>query len=186
MLAANFWVYSLTKGRTYNRVSKIPERECALVLGTSPRTRSGNANPYFIARMEAVSLLYHHGKVKKIIVSGEKSENYDEPNAMKNFLVSKEGIPEEIIITDPKGFNTEKSIMRCKMVYNQSNVIIVSQAFHNLRALFLARNNEMNALAFDAQDISKKESYYRNHFREFFAKVHAVVYYLFGISLKDW
>jgi SanA protein len=61
-------------------------------------------------------------------------------------------------------------------------VIIVSQGFHNLRALFFARNIDMNALGFDAQDVSKNESYYRNHFREFLARVQAVVYYIFRIS----
>lgn len=185
MMFANFWVYALTSGRTYTKISKVPPRECALVLGTSPKMRSGVANPYFIARMDAVGTLYHHGKIKKIIVSGEKSKNYDEPAAMKKFLIYNEGIPENIIIEDPKGFNTHKSILRCKEVYNQTNVIIVSQGFHNLRALFFARNNKMNALGFDAQDVSKNESYYRNHSREFLARDLAVFYYILGISPKE-
>lgn len=185
LILANVWVVALTSGRTYNKISKVPSRDCALVLGTSPKMRSGVANPYFTARMDAVGTLYHHGKVKKIIVSGEKSENYDEPAAMKRFLVYTEGVPENIIIEDPKGFNTHKSILRCKNVYGQKNVIIVSQGFHNLRALFFARNNGMNALGFDAQDVSKNESFYRNHTREFFARVLAVFYYVLGISPEE-
>ena len=185
MILANFWVVALTSGRTYTKISKVPPRDCALVLGTSPKMRSGVANPYFTARMDAVGTLYHHGKIKKIIVSGEKSENYDEPAAMKRFLVYTEGVPENIIIEDPKGFNTHKSILRCKNVYGQKNVIIVSQGFHNLRALFFARNNGMNALGYDAQDVSKNESFYRNHTREFFARVLAVFYYVLGISPEE-
>lgn len=185
LILANFWVFALTSGRTYTKISKVPSRDCALVLGTSPKMRSGIANPYFTARMDAVGTLYHHGKIKKIIVSGEKSENYDEPAAMKRFLVYTEGVPENIIIEDPKGFNTHKSILRCKNVYGQKNVIIVSQGFHNLRALFFARNNGMNALGFDAQDVSKNESFYRNHTREFFARVLAVFYYVLGISPEE-
>ncbi len=185
MVLANFWVYALTSGRTYTKISKVPPRDCALVLGTSPKMRSGAANPYFVSRMDAVGTLYHHGKIKKIIVSGEKSKNYDETQAMTNFLVYNEGVPENIIIKDPKGFNTHKSILRCKNVYGQKNVIIVSQGFHNLRALFFARNNGMNALGFDAQDISKNESFYRNHTREFFARVLAVFYYVLGISPEE-
>src|SRR5690606_6009586 len=134
MMLANFWVFSLTNGRTYTKISQIPPRETALVLGTSPKMRSGAANPYFLKRMDAAALLYHHGKVEKIIVSGEKSEGYDEPAAMKNFLVYQEGVPENIIIEDPKGFNTHQSITRCKDVYKARDVIIVSQGFHNLRA----------------------------------------------------
>lgn len=181
MILANFWVYSVTEGRTYSRISKIPPREVALVLGTSPKMKSGVANPYFTYRMDATALLYHHGKIKKIIVSGEKSKGYDEPEAMKKFLVYQGGVPEDIIIKDTKGFNTRESILRCKNEFKQKNVIIVSQGFHNLRALFFARNVGMNALGFDANDVTKNESYYRNHFREFLARVQAVIYYIFGV-----
>ncbi|UZT98283.1 YdcF family protein [Chryseobacterium fluminis] len=179
---ANAWVFALTGGRTYTKISKIPPREIALVLGTSPKMRSGLSNPYFTKRMDAAALLYHHGKIRKIIVSGEKSKGYNEPAAMKTYLVYQEGVPADIIIEDPKGFNTYKSILRCKDVYKKDDVIIVSQGFHNLRALFFARNNNMNALGFDAQDVSKAESYYRNQFREVLARVAAVVYFTLGIS----
>lgn len=184
MILANIWVYALTNGRTYTRISKIPPRETALVLGTSPKMKSGRSNPYFTARMDATALLYHHGKIKKIIVSGEKSSGYDEPYAMKNYLVYQEGVPENIITEDPRGFKTQASINNCKKVYNQNNVIIVSQGFHNLRALFYARNNDMNALGFDAQDVLANRSYYRNQSREFLARVVAVVYYILGIEWK--
>ncbi|MBW8360698.1 MAG: YdcF family protein [Kaistella sp.] len=182
MILANIWVFALTNGRTYTKISKIPPRETALVLGTSPRMRSGLSNPYFTSRMDATALLYHHGKIKKIIVSGEKSQGYDEPSAMKNYLVYQEGVPENIIIEDPRGFKTQTSISNCKKVFEQNNVIIVSQGFHNLRALFYARNNDMNALGFDAHDVLSNQSYYRNQSREFLARVMAVVYYLLGID----
>jgi len=182
IILANIWVSSETNGRTFNRISKIPPRETALVLGTSPRMVSGAANPYFLKRMEAAALLFHHGKINKIIVSGEKSQGYDEPAAMKRFLVYQEGVPENIIIEDPEGFNTHRSILRCKEVYHEKNIIIVSQGFHNLRALFFARNNGMDALGFDAQDVLKPESFYRNQAREILARVLAVVYFVFGIS----
>lgn len=182
VLFSNVWVFDVTNGKTFNRISKVPPRNCALVLGTSPKMKSGVANPYFTARMHAAATLFHHGKVKKIIVSGEKSKNYDEPKAMKNFLVFREGVPENIIIEDPKGFSTRESILRCKNEFKEKDVIIVSQGFHNLRALFFARNNEMNALGFDARDVTKNESFYRNHFREILARVQAVVYFILGIS----
>ncbi len=184
MVLANIWVYALTNGRTFTRISKIPPRETALVLGTSPKMKSGKANPYFTSRMDATALLYHHGKIKKIIVSGEKSRGYNEPSAMKNYLVYQEGVPENIITEDPKGFKTQASINNCKKVYNQNDIIIVSQGFHNLRALFYARNNDMNALGFDAQDVLSNQSYYRNQSREFVARVSAVVFYVLGIEKK--
>lgn len=184
MILANIWVFAVTNGKTFTKISKIPPRETALVLGTSPRMRSGLSNPYFTSRMDATALLYHHGKIKKIIVSGEKSKGYDEPAAMKNYLVYQEGVPENIIIEDPKGFKTQTSIKNCLDVYHQNDVIIVSQGFHNLRALFYARNSGMNALGFDAQDVLANNSYYRNQSREFLARVVAVIYYIFNVERK--
>lgn len=184
MILANVWVVALTNGRTFTKISKVPPRETALVLGTSPRMKSGVSNPYFTKRMDATALLYHHGKIKKIIVSGEKSQGYDEPFAMKNYLVYQEGVPENIITEDPKGFKTQASINNCKNIYKKNDIIIVSQGFHNLRALFYARNNNMNALGFDAQDVLSNQSFYRNQSREFLARVSAVVYYLLGIEKK--
>ena len=184
MILANIWVFAVTNGRTYTKISKIPPRETALVLGTSPKMKSGVSNPYFTSRMDAAALLYHHGKIKQIIVSGEKSKGYDEPAAMKDYLIYQEGVPENIIIEDPKGFKTQTSIKNCLVVYRQKDVIIVSQGFHNLRALFYARNSGMNALGFDAQDVSANKSYYRNQSREFLARVVAVIYYIFNIERK--
>lgn len=184
MILANIWVFAVTNGRTYTKISKIPPRETALVLGTSPKMKSGISNPYFTSRMDATALLYHHGKIKKIIVSGEKSKGYDEPAAMKDYLIYQEGVPGNIIIEDPKGFKTQASIKNCLQIYHQKDVIIVSQGFHNLRALFYARNNGMNALGFDAQDVLANKSYYRNQSREFLARVVAVIYYLFNIERK--
>ena len=184
MILANIWVFAVTNGRTYTKISKIPPRETALVLGTSPKMKSGVSNPYFTSRMDAAALLYHHGKIKQIIVSGEKSKGYDEPAAMKDYLIYQEGVPENIIIEDPKGFKTQTSIKNCLEVYRQKDVIIVSQGFHNLRALFYARNSGMNALGFDAQDVSANKSYYRNQSREFLARVVAVIYYIFNIERK--
>lgn len=182
ILYANIWVFHLTDGRRFSQVSKVPSRHCALVLGASPKTKSGKANPYFIERMKAVATLYHHKKIKKIIVSGEKSPYYDEPKAMKEYLINYGGIPKDIILEDTKGFSTRESILRCKDIFNENNVIIVSQGYHNLRALFFARNHYMNALGFDAQDITRNESFYRNHIREILARVQATIYYIFRIS----
>lgn len=186
MIFANIWVYSLTNGRMFSKVSRIPSRNTALVLGTSPKMKSGKANPYFVARMEATARLFHYGKIKQIIVSGEKSTGYDEPLAMKQYLIYQEGIPENIITEDSKGFKTQISIQRSKEIYHQEDIIIVSQGYHNMRALFYARNHNMNALAFDATETKRPESYFRNQAREFLARVQAVFYYIFGIEIRQY
>ncbi|MDL1913017.1 MAG: SanA protein [Bergeyella sp.] len=179
LLYLNMWVFSVTEQKTYARVSQVPFRNTALVLGTSPRMKSGDANPYFVSRMNAVSQLYFHKKVRKILVSGEKSKGYDEPGAMKKYLVFRKGIPEEVVTEDPYGFSTKISVFNCKEIYKEKDVIIVSQKFHNLRALLYAGRCKLHAVAFDAQDVLKNENFYRNQFREFLARVYASFLFFF-------
>ena len=79
---------------------------------------AGNANPYFISRMDATAFALSSWKNQKIIVSGEKVKAIT-TKAMKNFLIYQGGVPENIILEDPKGFNTHESILRCKNEYQQ-------------------------------------------------------------------
>lgn len=185
MLIANLWVLALTKERKFDKMSRLPPRKWALVLGTSPKTRQGKFNPYFINRMQTAARLYHYGKIQKILVSGEKSFGYDEPQAMYDYLVYQSRVNPNDVEMDPYGFSTRQSIERCQKYLGIQNIIIISQGYHNLRALFLARNKGLNALAFDARDVDRNESFFRNHGREFLARVDAVIYYIIGISLTD-
>jgi SanA protein len=77
------------------------------------------------------------GKIKKILVSGEKSKGYDETEAMKNYLIFQKECQKILSCRTPEGFNTRRSINNCKNSFKKSNVIIVSQGFHNLRAFFM-------------------------------------------------
>jgi SanA protein len=84
------------------------------------------------------------------------------------------GIPEEKITLDFAGFRTLDSIVRCKKVFQQEKFTIISQNFHNQRAIFIANKYDIDAIAFDARDVG--EAYGRKTMlREYFAKVKAVI-----------
>ncbi len=89
--------------------------------------------------------LYESGKVKKLLMSGDHGQKgYDEVNAMRARAVER-GVPENDIFTDHAGFSTYASMVRAKKVFKVSNAIIVSQAFHLPRALFVARDAGLKA-----------------------------------------
>jgi len=118
--------------------------------------------------MEAALTLYENQKIKKIIVSGDNHIlAYNETQDMTDYLVAR-GVPAAAIIQDYAGFRTIDSIIRAKKVFGCSSLTIISQAFHNERALYLASCHEINAIAFNAQDVKSKKNY--THIREFFAK----------------
>jgi SanA protein len=178
ILLANIWVVYSTSKENFYEVSKLPSNDVGLVLGTNKAIHGKKENLFFKYRMEAAAKLYKEGKVKFLILSGNHdSVFYNEPNDMKQALMSM-GVPENVMTLDFAGFRTYDSILRCKEVFNQQRFTIISQPTHNARALFLANNLGIDAVAFAAKDVP---SAYKTYLREYFARPKAVLdIYLFA------
>lgn len=172
VLVCNVLVISNASGKLFDKVEEIPHRKVGLVLGTAPVTPWGTPNFYFPYRMEAAAKLYHAGKVDFLIVSGDNhSTNYDEPTCMRDSLIGR-GVPEERIILDYAGFRTLDSVVRCKAIFGQDSITVVSQKFHNERAIYLSEYNGINAIALNAMDVSSVwTTWLRVHGRELLARV---------------
>ncbi len=67
----NVWVVQTANSKLYDKLENVPHNDVALLLGTSKFNKTGNANLFFKYRIEAVTELYHSGKVKHIILSGD-------------------------------------------------------------------------------------------------------------------
>jgi SanA protein len=182
--AINIWVVASTNRRIYDDVNEIPAAKVALLLGTSRNTARG-ANVFFMQRIDAAAALYHAGKVEKIIVSGDNSkDDYNETEAMRRELV-KLGVPDEDIVNDHAGFRTLDSVVRAKSVFDQDEVIVVSQRFHVQRALFIADAKGIKATGYVAKDPLHGMPYYKVMMREYFARVKAALdCYVLGTEPK--
>lgn len=151
VLGTNIWVIQSTKDLIYDDVNS-PINDVALVLGTSKRTSDGNPNRFFVERMQTAAALHAGDKVKHILVSGDnRTKYYNEPRDMLNALGDL-NIPEENISLDFAGLRTLDSVVRCKEVFGQSKVTIVTQEFHCYRSLFIASYFDMEAVAVSADD----------------------------------
>ncbi len=134
----------------FESVEKTPAIPVALVLGTIDTLSSGYVNMYFQQRMKRAAALYHQGKVKHFILSGDNHiETYDEPEAMRLALIEL-GVPDSCLTLDYAGFRTLDSIIRCKEVFGQDSILVVSQRFHNLRAVYIARQRGIIAFGSNA------------------------------------
>ena len=168
-------VNKCAEGRMYQDVGEIPYRRVGLVLGTTPENARGNPNLYYRYRMEAAAKLYHAGKVSYLIVSGDNHKReYNEPECMRQSLIAL-GVPDSAICSDFAGFRTFDSMVRCKKVFGQDSVTVISQGWHNERALYIAQHAGLDAIAFNASDIPMKPYYVKSHFREMLAKVKVVL-----------
>ncbi len=163
------------KDRLYDDVEDVPHRKVGLVLGTSPiSTWNGRRNYYFDHRIKAAADLYNAGKVDWLVVSGgdyRNTENgYDEPVAMRDSLM-KQGVDSLRIILDYDGTRTLNSIAKMRDVYRQDSIIIISQEYHNERALYQAKHLGIDAIGYSAITPGRRTSWWRNRGREVLARV---------------
>jgi SanA protein len=138
--------------------SRLPATEVALVLGAAPIGPEGGPNRYFEYRLDAAAALWREGKVHYLLVSGDRRRpDYDEPSAMRAGLVAR-GVPAERIYRDFAGVRTRDSTLRASDVFGQKRLIVVSQPFHLARAIFLARQEGMEAWGLTARDVDRPYS----------------------------
>jgi len=116
--------------------------------------------------------LYALGKAKKILVSGDHGQkDYDEVNAMKDYLMEK-GVPREDIFMDHAGFNTYDSMYRAKEIFGVESLLICTQDFHIARSVYIARSLGIDAYGYPCDDNGINTRL--NKLRESFARVKAV------------
>ena len=163
------------EGRLYDNVDSISHRKVGLILGTSPiSTWNGRRNYYFDHRIKAGAELYKAGKVDWLVVSGgdyRNTENgYDEPVAMRDSLI-RQGVDSARIVLDYDGTRTLNSIAKMRDVYCQDSIVIISQEYHNERALYQAKHLGIDAIGFNAKTPGRRTSWWRNRGREVLARV---------------
>jgi SanA protein len=180
---ADLIIVNQTKSRIFSDVDSVPVNNAGLLLGTSQYLRNGQKNLYFKYRINATVRLFKSGKIKNIVISGDNSQkNYNEPEDMKNELM-KQGIPESRIYPDFAGFRTYDSVYRMKEIFGQDSFTIISQEFHNQRAVYIADALKLNATGFNADDVSAYSGF-KTRFREKFARVKVFIDLLFDKKPK--
>ena len=179
----NWAVSKSAEGKLYSEVSTIPFNKVGILLGTSKSLADGRDNLYYTYRIQAALELYKAKKVNYIIVSGDNSQkDYNEPEQMRNDLI-KGGVDSSHIVLDYAGFRTFDSIVRLRDVFGQTKVTIISQRFHNERALYIAAKEGIMAVAYNAKDV-KARAGFKTMFRERLARVKVFVDYITGKEPK--
>ncbi|MGY0425723.1 MAG: SanA/YdcF family protein [Polaribacter sp.] len=183
VFAANYSIEKNATNKTFSNASKIKKNKVGLVLGTSKILKNGRINLYFKYRINATVELYKKGKIDFVLVSGDNgNKNYDEPTDFKKELIKK-GIPANRIFLDYAGFRTLDSVVRAKEIFGQISITIISQKFHNERAIYLAEKNGISAIGFNARDLSGKYGL-KTRVREYFARTKAYLDIMFGVEPK--
>lgn len=141
----------------------------AIVFGAGLR-RDGQASPVLYDRVATAAELYRRGKVRKLLLSGDnRFDNYNEPEAMRQVALDL-GVPAADLVLDYAGQRTYDTCYRARHIFGVSEAVLVTQAFHLPRALFLCDGLglRVHGVAADQRTYLKR-SLMLWHLREIFA-----------------
>lgn len=158
-------------GKTFFKVEALPHKHVGLLLGTCKYMRDKKTiNPFWTFRLQAAYAVWKAGKIDKILISGDNGwYGYNEPKDFMDALKVM-GVPDSAMVCDFAGFRTHDSVIRCKKVFGQKDIILISQEFHNERALYIAKYYGVHAVGFNAQQVSFRDNIW-NSIRESLARV---------------
>ena len=175
MLICNQIVVNNAKGKVFSDIDSIRYNRVGLLLGTTPQARITKVkNYFFIYRIDAAEELYKAGKIENILISGDENslDGINEPECMRDSLVAR-GVPASDIILDGKGYRTINSVINANKVFGLKSFTIISQEFHNERALYQAEHLGLdveNLQAYNAK-MPKSRRAFLTTIREYFARV---------------
>jgi SanA protein len=183
IICCDLWITFSSKNQLFDSINNLPHNKVGMILGTSRYLSNGKPNLYFKNRMDAGILLFKKKKIDFILVSGDNRKvNYNEPKQMTLYLLSK-GIPEHRIIQDYGGRRTLDSVIRGNLIFDLTQFTIISQEFHNERAVFIANNHNLNVVGFNAKPVLYNTILsLNNRLREYLARVKAVFDILLNIQ----
>lgn len=176
-------------GRVYDDIRQVPAMRYGLLLGTSPVTPRGTHNVNFDNRIKAAAELYHACKVRYIIASGGdyrrddrgNAVRYgcDEPRQMQRALIAA-GVDSTHIILDYEGTRTLYSVAKARRVYGLDSVLLISQEYHNRRAIRQTDRYGLYAVGYNAAPSPGTGNVVRNTLRETLARVKLYIDLWFG------
>ncbi len=179
----NYQIISQAAHKHYSDIDLLPKNKTGILLGTSKYLKNGHINPYYQYRIDAAFKLLKSDKIEFIVISGDNStKRYNEPEMMREDLKNL-GIDTNKVFLDFAGFRTFDSMVRLKKVFGQDSTTIISQKFHNERALYIAQKIGICAVAFDAKDVSKSFGFWIE-LREKIARVKVYVDIILGVNPK--
>ena len=173
IVCCNVVVVGSSQNAIYDNPNDLPHNNVGLVLGCSKKLQNGTDNPFFYNRIQAATELFKAGKIDYILVSGGNDNGfYNEARDMQNALMER-NIPKEYVYCDYSGFSTFDSVVRTKDVFRQEKFTVISQAFHNPRAVYIARRKGVTVVAFNAEAVPVDLAFY-TRLREYLARVKAI------------
>ncbi len=159
-------INSTNENRMYDNVEQIPARPVAIVFGAGLQ-RNGNPSPILADRLNGAISLYKAGKVQRLLLTGDNVTSI-EVNSMRSYAI-RQGVPASALLSDNAGLRTYDSCYRASHTFGITSAILVTQAYHLPRALYLCNALGLEAVGLKAGLNSEYPGQTYNNSREFAA-----------------
>ena len=171
VLGINGWVTGSVRDRILSeeQAAELQDVDCIVVLGCQVRS-DGSPSHMLEDRLKRGVALYDLGAAPKLLMSGDHgTEGYDEVDAMKHYAVNAD-VPSGDVFMDHAGFSTYETVYRAKEIFGADKVLIVTQQYHQYRALYIAEQLGMDAYGV-AADYRQYSGQLSRDIREVLARV---------------
>ncbi len=148
LLIPRLVVFAYAQPRLYT-VEQVPSKRVAVVFGAG-LLANGNLSPELSERVSTAADLYLSGKVDKLLMSGDnRVVEHNEPGAMRKFAI-RLGVPSDAIVQDYAGRRTYDTCYRASRIFGLNDVILITQEYHLLRALYTCNMLGVHAIGVPA------------------------------------
>ena len=161
--AAQREIARVTAGHLFRSVAEVPAHPVALVFGAG--IRGGRPSPILLDRIRMAVALYKARKVRKLLMTGDNGSPYYNEVAVMRRTAMRLGVPGRDVVKDHAGFRTYDSCYRAREVFGVRSAILVTQAFHLPRAVYLARRMGIDADGVSADAMRGGRGTYGGYYR---------------------
>lgn len=127
--------------------------DCIIVLGAQVKA-DGTPSKMLRDRLDEGIRLYEAGAAPKILMSGDDGQvEYNEVAAMAAYAEDA-GVSKKDLFLDHAGFSTYESMYRAQYIFGVKRAIVVTQKYHEYRALYIGQRLGMDVRGVSAADIN--------------------------------
>lgn len=131
-----FLVWQNGRDSIYRSIDSVQATPVAIVFGAG-LTVNNTPSDALMDRLTVAADLYDRDLIDRILVSGDnRTEDYNEPDVMKQTLIDTFDVPENVIFADYAGRRTYDTCRRTHELWGIDQAILVTQGYHLHRAIW--------------------------------------------------